>query len=173
LRRTTRTRSERDSTRSPVELAIRRLASRRRFEHDVRSDLRSKGVRGPELEEAVARLKELHLLDDAETSRAWIRDRLRFAPRARGPLRADLLRRGVDAAVADAALDEVYPGPAEREVAARVLRAAAGKLGRLPPAVARRRMWAGLARRGFGRETCREAIADFAQEHDWREDELA
>ena len=149
------------------------MGSRRRFEGDVRAHLRKKGVRPREVDEAVARLGELALLDDEETSRAWIRDRLRFSPKGRELLRAELVRQGVDPDLAAVALDEVYPERAEAGVAADVLRRSAAKYTRLTPAVARRRMWSGLARRGFARETCREAIADFFEEHEMQGDELA
>ncbi|MGH2571484.1 MAG: regulatory protein RecX [bacterium] len=160
------------TTRSePVEVAIRHLASRRRFEREVRAHLRRKGFRAAEIDGAVRRLQELQLLDDDETCRAWIRDRLRFSPRGREHLRAGLVREGVDPARAGAVLDEAYPEASERDVAAQVLRRAADRLGGLTPAVARRRMWSALARRGFGRETCREVIADFFEERGMREDE--
>jgi regulatory protein len=160
------------TTRSePVEVAIRHLASRRRFEREIRAHLRRKGFRAAEIDGAVLRLRELELLDDDETCRAWIRDRLRFSPRGREHVRSGLVREGVDPARADHVLDEVYPEASEREVAADVLRRAAGRLGSLTPAVARRKMWSALARRGFGRETCREVIADFFEERGMREDE--
>lgn len=148
------------------------MGSRRRFQGEVRAHLRKKGVRPREIDEAVARLAELALVDDEETSRAWIRDRLRFSPKGRALLRAELVRQGVNPDLAAVALDEIYPERSEPGVAAGVLRRSAAKYARLAPAVARRRMWSGLARRGFGQEACREAIADFFEEHDMQGDEL-
>lgn len=171
--RTTQSSKARDSTVSPVELAIRWVASRRRFEAEIRTYLRKKGCPGREIETAVARLRELELVDDAETSRAWIRDRLRFSPRGRALLRSELVRQGVDPDLASVALDETYPERSEPEVAGDVLRRSSEKFVRLEPGVARRRMWSGLARRGFGRDACRDAIAGFFEEHEMQEDELA
>jgi len=137
----------------------------------VRAYLRRNGVASRAIEEAVARMQELELVDDAETSRAWIRDRLRFSPRGRDLLRVELQRQGVDAELAATALDEVYPSSAEIGVASDMLGRTAGKFTRLPAAVARRRMWSALARRGFEREVCREAIAGFFAEHEMGESE--
>jgi regulatory protein len=169
----TKSRTGRDSTVSPVELAIRWLAPRRRFEGEIRTYLRKKGIQGREIDAVLVRLKELELVDDAETSRAWIRDRLRFSPRGRELIRTELVRQGVDPDLAAVALDDTYPERSEPGFAGDVLRRAAGKFVRLAPAVARRRMWSGLARRGFGRDACRDAIAEFFEEHEMQEDELA
>lgn len=156
---------------SPVELAIRYLASRRRFEREVRTHLRRKGIAVAEIGEAIERLRELDLLDDDETCRAWIRDKLRFSPRGREQLRLQLRRHGVEEDLVDRALAEVYPGAAEVEAAADVLRRARGRFARLPSAEARRKMWAALSRRGFDREAVREAVARWFEEHGGGESE--
>jgi regulatory protein len=147
-----------------VELAIRYLGPRRRFEREVVAHLRKKGVTGPEIADAVERLKELDLVSDSETARAWIRDRMNFAPRGRVLLRRELLSKGVDAGVVDTALDDVLEEQDEVAVAVDTLRRAGGKWSGLPEATARRRMWSALARRGFPPPVCREALIRFAGE---------
>ena len=56
--------------RSPVELGLRYISRRLRFEQEVRAHLRGRGVTGPPLEEAMARL---HVVDRSGTVRtgAW------------------------------------------------------------------------------------------------------
>jgi regulatory protein len=125
----------------------------------VRSHLRARGVTGAALEEAVARLAELGALSDFETARAWIRDRLRFSPKGRAALRAELIRQGAEKEAVERALDELVPAEGEVEVAVAALRRAARTLRTVPENVARRRMWAALGRRGFDPATVREAIA--------------
>jgi regulatory protein len=142
-----------------VELGIRYIARRLRFESEVRAHLRAKGVRGAELEEAVARLRELGMLSDLETCRAWIRDRLRFSPRSRAALRVQLKRKGAGGDAIDAALDDAFPAAGETELAVEVLKRAMRGGRSLPEPVQRRRLWAALARRGFDREVTREAVA--------------
>lgn len=149
---------------SPVELAIRYLGPRRRFEREVVAHLRKKGVAGKEIAEAIARLKELDLVSDEDTARAWIRDRLNFAPRGRVLLRRELLSKGVDAGIVDAALEDVLEEQDEATAALDTLRRGRGKWAGLPEGTARRRMWSALARRGFAPPVCREAMIRFAEE---------
>ena len=90
---------------SPVELAIRYLGPRRRFEREVRLHLKKKQVPAAVIEAAIARLHELDLVSDEDTARAWIRDRMNFAPRGRALLRRELLSKGVAAPVVEEALE--------------------------------------------------------------------
>lgn len=144
---------------TPVELGIRYIARRLRFESEVASHLRGKGVRGRELEETLARLRELGMLSDFETCRAWVRDRLTFSPRSRSALRAELRAKKAGEAAAEQALEELCPAGSEVETATRALQRSARRFRELPEPVARRRMWGLLGRRGFDPETTREAIA--------------
>jgi regulatory protein len=149
---------------SPVELAIRYLGPRRRFEKEVITHLKRKGVAEPELGETLERLRELSLVADADTTRAWIRDRMNFAPRGRALLRRELLSKGVDAAVVDEALEDELDEQVESVAALDYLRRGRAKWTGLPEAVARRRMWSALARRGFPSSVCREALIRFGEE---------
>ncbi|MEZ5066744.1 MAG: regulatory protein RecX [bacterium] len=148
---------------SPVEAAIAYLTPRRRFEQEVRAYLGRLGFTEPVVEEALVRLAELGLVDDEETSRAWIRDRGRFAPRGRGLLRRELARRGVSEETVEAAMAEEVPPETEADLALAVLEKSAGKWSGLTAPVARRRMWGALARRGFPPDAVREAIGRFAE----------
>lgn len=147
-----------------MELAIRYLGGRRRFEREVAAHLKKKGVPAAEIAAAIARLKELDLVSDEETARAWIRDRVNFAPRGRVLLRRELLSKGVDAGLVDAALEDVLEEQDEAAAALDTLRRGRGKWAGLPENTARRRMWSALARRGFPPPVCREALIRFAEE---------
>ncbi len=144
----------------PVELGIRFLARGRRFEREVRAHLRKKGVARGDIDAAIVRLKELELVDDAEAARAWVRDRLRFAPKGRGLLRAELMKKGVAREIAEEAVassaGEIAP---EIDIAADLARKLAARFRSGDPAAVRRKMWSALARRGFDPGTVREALA--------------
>jgi regulatory protein len=149
---------------SPVETAIRYLAPRRRFERQVRAHLRKQGFGGAEIDEAIARLGELGYVDDAETCRAWVRDRMRFAPRGRHLIGRELRRQGVSDAVVESVVAEVLDREGEVE-AARAVARKADRGGKDVPSgdpaaesARRRRLWGALARRGFDPEICREAL---------------
>jgi regulatory protein len=149
---------------SPVESAIRWLGPRLRFEREVVAFLRRQGFPKDRVAEAILRLKELGIVSDEETCRAFARDRLRFAPKGRSLLLAEMRAKGAAEEVAQAALDEVLPPGAEADAAAEWLRRSARRWRALPEGVARRRMWAALARRGFPREAAREALIRVAGE---------
>lgn len=142
----------------PVEAAIRWIGGRRRFEREVRGFLRREGLATPRADETVERLRELGLVSDEETSRAFLRDRLRFAPKGRRLLLGELLARGTPAGVAEAALQEVVTEDAEHEAAADFLRRSARKWRELPEGLARHRAGAALARRGFSPDVARQAL---------------
>ena len=154
---------------SPVEIALRYLAPRRRFEREVRAHLRKKGIAKNEIEAAIERVRELGVLNDPETARAWVKDRLRFGPKGRALLHAQLLRQGVAPAIADEALREVLQESPEIETAMGVLRKMTARRTQDPAGrddALRRRMWSALGRRGFDRDTAREAIARVLGDHE-------
>ncbi len=146
---------------SAVELGIRYVARRRRFEREVREHLRKKGVPRAEIESGIERLRELGYVGDGETCRAWIRDRLRFAPRGRTLLRAELIRKGVGAGLVDETLAELLSSEDEVAVALDVLQRSARRPRGGDDDVTRRRLWAALGRRGFPADVCREALRRF------------
>jgi regulatory protein len=140
------------------------MGPRLRFERDVRAFLRKSGYDAAHVDEALARLKELRLVSDEDTCRAFLRDRMRFAPKGRTLLLRELVRKGAPDAVAKAALDDVLAGDFEIDAAAEFLRRSARKWARLPAADARQRMYAALARRGFPRDVARAALTKAAGE---------
>jgi regulatory protein len=141
-----------------LEESLRFLAPGRRFERDLRRHLLACRTPPEAIEVALARVRELGLLDDEETSRAWIRDRMKLAPRGAELMRRELLSRGVAEPVAEGALRELATEEAIVESAVRMLERGRARYARCDLAVARRRMWGVLARRGFSREASREAI---------------
>jgi regulatory protein len=120
--------------------------------------LRKKGVDPPEVDDAIVRLEELGLVDDSETARAWVRDRLNFAPRGSARLRQELRAQGVDGELVERVLGELLDREAELEAALAVVRKAARRGAGDDEEARRRRLWATLGRRGFDPDVCREAL---------------
>jgi regulatory protein len=149
---------------SPVETAIRYVAPRRRFERQVRAHLRKKGFEPTEIDAAIVRLGELGYVDDTETCRAWVRDKIRFAPRGRHQIGRELRRHGVPEAVVESVIEEVLDREGEIEAALAVVRKADRRGRGVSHGVRstegprRRRLWGALARRGFDPEIGREAL---------------
>jgi regulatory protein len=139
---------------------LRALATRGRARRDLGRRLIQKQHPPQAVEQALARLETQGLLDD----RRFAVDYAARRAGGRGPARLimDLLTRGVDRHVAQAAVSEalveegIDPGRTARVVAAR----RATQLADLPLAVRKRRLLAYLARRGYPAVEVRELVEE-------------
>jgi regulatory protein len=131
------------------EAAIALLAMRAYSTHELTQRLRRRGYGPEEIAAVVARLTAARYLDDAEYARAWARSRARRLSLGPARLARELRARGVDPAhIAEALAEssaEDDPGSLAEAAAARRLKG----LQDVPAEVARRRLAAYLARRGF------------------------
>lgn len=141
--------------------AVAALARRSRSRADLGRWLQHRGFAPGETDATLERLTSLGLLDDAAFAQGFARSRLAARPQGRRRIVAELLRRGVARDVVDsvmAALD----GDGEESESARLKAAGtrrADTMRSLDPAVAERRLFGWLARRGFDTR----AAADFAR----------
>lgn len=154
------------------EAALRLLSHRARSRRELEDRLRKKDFPPALIRETADELEERGYLDDAAFARAFVADRLRLRPRGRRALMAELRRKGVSTAVADAALDRVFQEEevSEGEIA---LELARGWVRRQPEALtrallgrdrtpegekARRRYQGFMARRGIGAGPALDAL---------------
>ena len=156
-----------------LEAAARFLEARARSIGEVRRRLTTTGYRADLIEEAIVRLTELGMLDDAAFARAWLESRDRARPRGERALSEELRVRGVDRTVIGEALDErrasaaavddsgdETPPSADEAAAEKLLARNARALARVAdPRARRQRAYALLARNGFDADTCREVAA--------------
>lgn len=153
-----------DEVARATEAAITLLAHRPRSTRELEQRLRQKGYAAEAISGALARLVELHYLDDADFARFWVANRQANRPRGRRLLEQELRHKGVereliDEAIAEAELDE----PAAALNAGRTkLRTYSG----LEPAVARRRLAAYLGRRGYSYDIIRGVLAQLFSDED-------
>lgn len=96
-----------DHGRAARGVAMGYLGYSSRTEHEVRQKLLRSEFSEAVAEDTVARLRELGYLDDAAYARSYVEARFRNRGYGPGRLRSDLLRRGVAAALIDAALAEM------------------------------------------------------------------
>ncbi len=155
------------------------LEARGRSVTEVRRRLTQAGYRPELVEAAIVRLGELGLLDDESFARSWVESRDRARPRGARVLRAELGRKGVDAATVDEIMAERDLPPAEPvafggrrvlreegqsadEAAARaVLARNTATLARVAdPRKRRQRAYALLARNGFDPGLIGELVRD-------------
>jgi len=130
-----------------LEAALRLLSYRPRSEAEVRRGL-SRRFSPSLVEEAIARLTDMGLLDDAAFARFWRQNREQHRPRSAFAMKWELLRRGVSREVAAEAL----AGLDEEENAYGAARRMLHKLGQVDYDTFRKRVVTYLRRRGFGGE---------------------
>jgi regulatory protein len=116
----------------------------------------------------LARLEAQGLLDDAAFARQFARSRALCAGASRRFVLAALATRGIDRRVAESAVDEVFAdeGADDVTLAARAAQKRLRVLRSLAPDVRRRRLQGYLARRGFGGDAIRKALASLDDDDD-------
>jgi regulatory protein len=140
--------------------ALRLLSHRARSVVELRRRLERNDVPPAVVNGTLEWLEERGYVDDTAFAEAFVRDRLRLRPRGRSGLIQELRRRGVAEEVAAAAADQVMAAEEvddltlAREAARAWARRNASLLSQAhrpeQRARARRRLYAHLARRGFG-----------------------
>ncbi|MEI7769167.1 MAG: RecX family transcriptional regulator [Chloroflexales bacterium] len=145
-----------------AQAAIRLLEARPRSIAELRQRLRRKEIPAAAIDDAIARLSELGLLDDAAFSRLWVENRRSFSPRGSLALRDELRKKGVARDLIDAALADEGEGAAAEQEAERARALARGALRRYADSPDRfsfqRRLGAYLQRRGFTFDTIRPIL---------------
>ena len=144
--------------------ALDYLSYRPRSEAELRKYLSDKGFQDGVVEEVVARLNRVGLVDDITFARFWRDSRARFRPRGRRVLGYELSQKGVDSATIEEALDDYDEAAALRSAAEEQAR----RLQHLPADQFRRRLIGRLVRRGFTYELTRDtpSTLDFPQLND-------
>lgn len=152
------------------EAALSLLGHRARAGVELRRRLARKDFSEAAIDEVMAWLDERGYIDDRAFAEAFVRDRLRLRPRGRMALRQELRKKGVENAVADAAIDSVMDASevGERDLALQAAQAWARKNRSALRAASRssddrtrvrRRLYGHLARRGFAGDAVRAAIS--------------
>lgn len=129
-------------------ILLRRLSAAPRTRAELQGDLLSRGVPIDVAERVLDRFAEVGLIDDAAYSRMWVESRQRTRGSARGVLRQELRRKGVDSDTIEEAVATIEP-QAERARAVELVRVKARSLGRFDAQTRARRLSAMLQRRGY------------------------
>ena len=140
-------------------IALNLLETRARSADELRRAMAKKLVPEDIIVDLLGRLERVGLIDDAAFATALVNTRTKVARRGARRIRAELREKGVPDEVAAGALAAVDPQDelaAAREFAAKKVRSMAA----LEPAVARRRLYGALARRGFGSDVVRHVTED-------------
>lgn len=151
----------RDTSWKTREAALALLSYRARTGAELRRRLLRKDFPREAVERCVAELEERALVDDGAFAETFVRDRVRLKPKGRRALVQELRARGVEPEAAQNAVGEVFEaeGVSETELARAAARRWHPRAGE-EPAHARQRLYAFLARRGFGAEAIRTVVGE-------------
>jgi len=139
------------------------LSYRPRSREEVRRYLRRKETPVEVIEDTLARLDRLDLVNDEAFTTFWVENREQFSPRGARALKNELRMKGVERAVVDEAISDEN----DAELALRAGRKKALSLVRIPTmdfATFRTRLGSFLQRRGFGYDVTKRTVQAL-----WRE----
>jgi regulatory protein len=131
--------------------ALALLGYRARSREELRRRLDRKGYAPEVVEETVASLERSGLINDAEFSQAWVRQRTGARPMGPRRLAAELRQKGVEREIVQEALEAVDP-ERELDLALTVGRQKVEQMRGEDPRSARRKLASALMRRGFSWE---------------------
>ncbi|MBX3010520.1 MAG: RecX family transcriptional regulator [Caldilineaceae bacterium] len=136
--------------------ALTFLGQRARSQTEVEQRLQQRDFSPTAIDQTVARLQQEGYLNDTTFGEQWVANRQRFRPRSERALRYELRRKGMDATVVDAVLEE-----AAIDEDAAAWAALEPKLARwqgLDHTALMQKAGGFLARRGFGHAVARRAV---------------
>jgi regulatory protein len=137
--------------------ALNYLSYRPRSEAEVRRYLSKREFSEVVVEEVIAYLTEIDLVDDEAFARFWVENRTRCRPRGRRGLVYELRQKGVSSVAIESALVDYD----EEAAAWRVAEEQARRLTHVSPDQFKRRLRGRLARRGFPYSLIREILATY------------
>lgn len=143
-----------------VRFALRLLSYRPRSEREMRQRMELKGYSTDVIETAIARMKALGYINDEALAESLSRMASEGRKLGRAGARRFLRQRGISAESSDLALE----GYDEQTPAQVYVEKRLGAMAKLPQDVARRRLAARLARRGFASDTIRKTITNSFKE---------
>jgi regulatory protein len=143
-------------------ICLNLLTAAPRSRGELAKALRKRHVPDDVAEQVLDRLTDVHLIDDTAYAEAYVESRHRGRGLARVALRTELRRKGVDDAIAAAAVEQIDPAAEAAAAEALVARRVASTRGLAPEARVRR--LAGMLQRkgypaGLAFRVVREALA--------------
>lgn len=165
-----------ESTESPDEqlerareIVLQQLSLRARTRSELAQVLQRKGIDPEVTDRLLDRFEEVGLVDDADFATGWVASRQQRRNLSRRALTQELRRKGVDTDTIAEAVEEVSTEDeyaAALDLAQRKLRS----MSNLELPVIRRRLAGALARKGFGADTTRSAVAEALARRDSESD---
>lgn len=140
--------------------ALRLLSIRPRAREELRLRLLRRGFPPEVVEKVLTRAEETALLDDQAFAQLYAEDRLLSRPCPRRRVAWELKARGVAASLAEEAARAALPELSEEDLARQALASRRRLWEGLPSAVALRRAYALLLRRGFSPDLAKKIVEE-------------
>ena len=145
-------------------VAYRLLSGKSYTRQEILRKLRGRRFSNRAIQETLAVLERVGLIDDVDFARRWVEERMRLRPMGRPMLARELKRRGVAEDIVARVLDETLAEVDPESVALELLRGRRERYRGLERRKSLSRMYGFLARRGFG-----AAVSHDAAERAWGE----
>ncbi|MCK4546094.1 MAG: regulatory protein RecX [Candidatus Eisenbacteria sp.] len=144
------------------DLAAKHLGRRMRSEREIEMYLGGKGFDTDTITQVVCDFRRVGLLDDRALIRNWADRRLALRPSGRLALERKLAARGIDEEVLAQELDDIYATVSEDDLCEKAAAGCLRRIGNLPAAKRRGKLYRFLLQRGFSRSV----ITEFLEEMD-------
>jgi regulatory protein len=143
-----------------LNIALKYMSFRPRSEMEIKTRLNNHGFEKATIQQVLAKLKELGLVDDASFARFWRENRENFRPRSRRLIELELKQKGVESETIAEITKDVDDETGVYQAALRKTRSLSG----LDYSSFRKRLGSFLKRRGFDYELINRTI-----DHVWQE----
>ena len=140
------------------QVAMRLLGGRAYSRKEILGKLRGRRFKRQAIEETMATLERLGLVDDRDFARRYVEDRMRLRPMGRSLLALELKRRGIATDVVDEVLDDALDGVDLAAVALDLLNRRQARYRGVEREKAFSRMFGFLGRRGFEGGLVRDVV---------------
>lgn len=101
---------------------LRLLSVRARSSREITERLREKDHTEQEIKKLREGLEREGLINDARFAVDWVERRLRTSPRGRAVIKRELLEKGISPEMIESAMDDVYEGRCDRDIAEEIAR---------------------------------------------------
>lgn len=155
-----------DEVGKAVDSAARFLSYRPRSTQEIRRNLAEKSIPEPVIAQAVERLEQMGVLDDAAFAQFWVRARTSSKPMGKNALRYELRQKGIADDIIDAVLESVDNADEAYKAAA----ARARKMRGVSRQAFRAKLAGLLQRRGFDYGAINDALTRLMDELDESDD---
>lgn len=145
-----------DEVKKAIATSLNLLSHRPHAAGELATKLRERDYSPEAIDASVARMRELHLIDDRQFAERWVESRQLHRPRSARMLRQELRQKGVDRDIIETSIEDA--GLDEFSDALALAAKKAASLRDLEPAVRERRLTGFLARRGYGYDIIRKVL---------------